>query len=155
VRCDCAGEELSCCADVAFLPDVHINHLTMLINSTVHVPPHTSDFDIRFTDEPAVSDLMATWSSRVNEEWCEALNPPVQRDMINLDIAFSEKFFQVTIGKNVTKIPTNRQHDHFWRKPETIKGRRDRNRNVTTTTAAIHSTSLPSPASMQQCPYNT
>ena len=77
--------------------DVHVDGLAVLVDRPVHVPPHTRDFHIGFVNEPAVTNTVTARASRVDQQRCEALNPPVDRDVININPAFREEFFHVTI----------------------------------------------------------
>ena len=61
---------------------------------------------------------MAARSRRVDQQWREALHPPKQGDVINVDAALGEEFFEVAVRQPKAEIPANRQHDHFWREPE-------------------------------------
>ena len=47
---------------------------------------------------------------------CEALDPTVDGDVVDLDAAFGEEFFDVTVGEPVSEIPSNREHDDLGRK---------------------------------------
>jgi hypothetical protein len=40
---------------------------------------------------------MPTRPSRVDQQRCEPLHPPVDRDMIDSDAAFGEQFFDVSV----------------------------------------------------------
>jgi hypothetical protein len=43
--------------------------------------------------------------------------------MIDIDAAFSQEFFNVTVGQPVAQIPAHRHCDHFWWEPETRRRR--------------------------------
>jgi hypothetical protein len=57
-------------------------------------------------------------SGRVREQWREALNPPVDGDVVDLDPTFTEQFFDVAIGKPVSHIPAHGEDDDLGREPE-------------------------------------
>ena len=40
---------------------------------------------------------------------CEALNPAVDGDVINVDAAFGEEFFDIAVRESVTEVPANSQ----------------------------------------------
>ena len=60
-------EERSGGTEVAPFRHIYVDDLAMLINSAVHVPPHTGDLHIRFVDEPAVPDAVPAGSCSIDE----------------------------------------------------------------------------------------
>ena len=46
-----------------------------------------------------------------------AMHPPVNRDVIDVDAAFREQFFNVSVRESVTEAPTDGQQDHVGREP--------------------------------------
>jgi hypothetical protein len=54
----------------------------------------------------------------VSKQWGEALHPPEDRDMVDLDTTFEEEFFDVAVGQVVAQIQPDRDHDHLGREPE-------------------------------------
>jgi hypothetical protein len=46
------------------------------------------------------------WPCRVDDERGEALHPPVNR-VINLDAAFGQELFDISVGESVTEIPAH------------------------------------------------
>ena len=72
----------------------------------------------RLVYEPARSDGVAAWSRGVDQHWREALHPAEQGDVIDVDPALREEFFEVAVRQREAEVPANRQHDHFWREPE-------------------------------------
>ena len=46
----------------------------------------------------------------------------MNRDVIDLDPAFSEEFFNVSVGQSVAQIPPDSQHDDLGREPITGEG---------------------------------
>jgi hypothetical protein len=54
---------------------------------------------------------VAARSGRIGEEWCEALHPPEHRDVVDLDAALSQEFFDVAVGEPEPQIPARCQHD--------------------------------------------
>ncbi len=141
-------EELRGSCDVASFRHVHVDDLAVLIHGPVHVAPHTGDLDVGLVDEPAVTDAVTTRPRRVDEQRCEALHPPVDGDVIDLDAAFGEEFLDVAVRQAVAEVPAHGQQDHLGREP--VPGKRRRLRTATT----IHPNTLrPAPdPSTQQCP---
>ena len=80
-------EEPSRSSGVASCGDVDVDDLAVLVDRPVHVAPPSGDLHIGLIHEPAVTDRVAARSGRVNEQWCEALHPPVHGDVIDLDPA--------------------------------------------------------------------
>ena len=90
-------EERSCCGQIASFRNVHVDDLAVLVDRPIHLPPNTSDFHVGLINEPAVTDTVTARSRSVDQQRCEALNPSVDRDVINIDPAFREELFHVTI----------------------------------------------------------
>jgi hypothetical protein len=76
--------------EVAALGHVQVDDLAVLVNGAVHVPPETGDSDVGLVDEPAVTDTVPARPSRVDDQRGEALHPPINRHVINVDAAFGE-----------------------------------------------------------------
>jgi hypothetical protein len=61
---------------------------------------------------------MAGKPGGVGQHRCEALHPPVDGDVVDLDAAFGEQFLDVTVGESVAQVPANRDHDHVGWEPK-------------------------------------
>ncbi len=85
-----SGEESARRCNVTPRGDVDVDDLAMLVNCPVNVTPNTGDFDVGFVNEPPAANSVATRPRRVDQQGREALHPTVDRDVINLDTAFSE-----------------------------------------------------------------
>src|SRR5690242_18616209 len=83
--------------DVAVRGHVHVGHLGVLIHSAIHAPPDTYDLPVGLVDEPPAAYRVAARPGRVDQQWCEALHPPVQGDVIDVDAALSEELFEVAV----------------------------------------------------------
>jgi hypothetical protein len=134
--------------EVAALGHVHVDDLAVLVNGAVHVPPDTGNSDVGLIDEPAITDTVPARPSRVDDQRGETLHPPINRHVINVDAAFREKLFDISVRQAVAEVPPDGQQDHVRRKPKSS----ERNRNRTATTD--HPRTLrPAPdPSTQQCP---
>jgi hypothetical protein len=84
----------------------------------VDVTPYPGDLDVGLVDEPAITDPVSAEPGRVSEQRGEPLNPPIHRDMVDLDTPFGEQFLNVAIGQPVAQVPPDRHHDHLRWKPE-------------------------------------
>jgi hypothetical protein len=95
----------------------------MLVHGSVHVAPHTGDFDVGLVDEPPVTGRVPGEASGVGEQRREPLHPPVDGDVIDLHTAFGQQLFDVPVGQTVAQVPAHRHGDDFGREPETGEGR--------------------------------
>jgi hypothetical protein len=111
------GRRVSACRDV------HIDDLAELIDGPIHVPPPAGDGDVGLVDIPAITDGMATRTGRVDQQRREALHPPIDRDVINLDPPLAEQLFDVAVRQPIAQVPTDREDDHLGRESETLKRR--------------------------------
>jgi len=122
------GEERARGGDVSSLRDVHVDHLTMLVDRPVHVGPDPTDLDVGLVDEPAVPGQVPTRPGRLDHQRREPLHPPIERHVVDLDATLGEKLFKVTVGQPVPQVPAHRQQDHLGRETEASEPRRHRHR---------------------------
>ena len=69
----------------------------MLIDRPVHVPSRTCHLDVGLIDEPTVTDTVSAWPCPLDDERGEALHPPVDRHVVDLDATFGEQLFDVAV----------------------------------------------------------
>jgi hypothetical protein len=100
-RADGSFEEAAGCADVAPRGDEHVNHLPELINRTVDIAPLARDLHVGLIDLPAVPDGVSAGPGGLGEQRREPLQPAVDGDVVDLDAAFGQQFFDV--GKDRPK----------------------------------------------------
>ena len=115
------GEERPGCRSVATLADQDLDYLPVLVDRAVEVGPLAGDLDVGFIDKPSIPRRVPSRASRVNEFGREGLHPPVDRDVVDLDATFGEKFLDVAVGQVIAQVPAHRGSDHFAR--EAVAGR--------------------------------
>jgi len=98
-------------------PDVY--DLPGLVDCPVQVRPPTVDLDVGLVDEPAVTRHVTARPRSLDELRGEPLNPPVDRDVIDVHSPLGKQLLDVTIGQAVPQVPPHRHRDHLARKPET------------------------------------
>jgi hypothetical protein len=64
--------------------------------------------------------------------------------VVDLDRAFGEQFFDVSVGQAVAEVPAHRHHDHLGRKAEPGE-RRPRRSTATRTRHGLHWSTMPDP----------
>ena len=69
----------------------------VFVDRAVHVAPDTGDFDVGLVDEPRRSDRVPARSGCVDEQRREAMHPPEQGDVIDLDTTLHEEFVEIAI----------------------------------------------------------
>jgi hypothetical protein len=111
----------------------NLDDLAVLVDCAVDVAPHTSHLHIGFVDKPAITNTVTTRPRCVDHERSEALHPSVDGDVVDLDAALGEKFFDIAVRESVAQVPAHRQQDHVRWKPESRKRRRSRAAATTTT----------------------
>jgi hypothetical protein len=57
-------------------------------------------------DRIVVTDTVTTRPRCVDYERGEALHPPVDRDVIDVDAPFGEEFFNIAVRESVAEVPT-------------------------------------------------
>jgi hypothetical protein len=66
----------------------------------VDVTPPPTDLEVGLVDESAVPDRVTGRACRVDQQRCEPLHPPLDRDVINLDAAFGEQLLDIAVGQS-------------------------------------------------------
>ncbi|MFT5267008.1 MAG: hypothetical protein ACI88C_000430, partial [Acidimicrobiales bacterium] len=99
--------------DVAPLRGIDVDDLAVLVQGPVDVTPDTGNFHVGLVHEPPIADSVTTRPRRVDQQRREALDPPVNRDVINLDPTFGQEFFHVLIRQAITPVPADRLQDHL------------------------------------------
>jgi hypothetical protein len=72
---------------------------------------------VRLIDVPAIPDQVPSSSRRLGELRREALDPAVDRDVVDLDPALGQQLFDVPIREAEPEVPADRQGDDLWREP--------------------------------------
>jgi hypothetical protein len=119
MRVECRGEEPSCCSEIASGRDEHVDDMTVLINRSVDVTPFAGDLHVRLVDVPTVTDRVAARARGIREEWREALDPPVDADVVDLDATLTEQ--DVAVGQPVPQIPAHGEDDDLRRESEALE----------------------------------
>ena len=86
---------------------------------------------------------MPTRPRRLDDERREALHPPVDGDVVDVDAAFGKQLLHVAVRQAATQVPTHRQQDHARREPVP----NERRRLAKAVTAKHHGTLRPHPIS--------
>lgn len=82
-------EELPRRWDVSLLRHVHVDDLSVLIHRAVHIAPRAGHLDVGLVHKPPVTNRVTTWPGCLDQQRCEALDPTVDRDVVNLDASLS------------------------------------------------------------------
>jgi hypothetical protein len=75
----------------------HVDDLPELVDRAVHIAPLARDLDVGLVDLPATPDRMAAGAGGLGQQWREALDPPVDAGVVDLDAALGEEFFEVAV----------------------------------------------------------
>jgi hypothetical protein len=75
---------------------------------------------------PAIPHEVLAGSRRLGELRGEALHPPVDRDVVDLDAAFRQELLDVSIGKTEPQVLADRQGDDLGREAVPGEGRSGR-----------------------------
>ena len=141
--------------DVAPLRGIDVDDLAVLVQGPVDVAPDTGNFHVGLVYEPPVADSVTTRPGRIDQQRREALDAPVDRDVINLDPTFGQEFFHVLIRQAITPVPADRLQDHLRWEAKASKRRSIKQRRNNTTMAHRNSPADLGPEpSTQQCCYD-
>jgi hypothetical protein len=155
VGCQCALKERRGRRYVAALRDRAVDDLAVLVQGPVDVAPDTGNFHVGLVYEPPVADSVTTRPGRIDQQRREALDAPVDRDVINLDPTFGQEFFHVSIRQAITPVPADRLQDHLRWEAKASKRRSIKQRRNNTTMAHRNSPADLGPEpSTQQCCYD-
>jgi hypothetical protein len=78
--------------------DEHVDDLAELVDRPIHVPPPAGDLHIGLVHLLTVTHGVAAGPGGVGQQRREPLHPPVDGDVVDLDPAFDQEFFDVTVG---------------------------------------------------------
>jgi hypothetical protein len=70
--------------------DEYVDDLPVLVDGSIHVPPHAVDLDVRLVDEPPVTRRVSGEPGRVGQQWREPMYPAVDGDVVDFDAAFDQ-----------------------------------------------------------------
>jgi hypothetical protein len=84
-----------------------------LVDRAEQVAPGATHLEIRLVHVPAIPHDVLAGPGSLRELRGEALDPPVHRDVVDLDAAFGEELFDISVGKAEPQVPPDRQGDHF------------------------------------------
>jgi hypothetical protein len=93
----------------------------VLINGPEHVAPLAGDLHVGLVDIPTVADRAPTGHGRIREEWREALDPPVDGDVVDVDPTLTEQLLDIAIGQPIPQVPAHGEDDDLGREPETLE----------------------------------
>ena len=96
----------------------------MLVDRPVEIRPLAGDLDVGLIGEPPVTRGVPGWPGGLDELRCEALDPPIDGDVIDPDAALGQQLLNVTVGQAVTQVPADGDRDHPPRKAEASEHRR-------------------------------
>jgi hypothetical protein len=97
-RTDRSYEEAMGCLGVAPRGDEDVDDLPELVDGPVDVPPVASDLHVGLVDLPAIADAVAAGPGGLGQQRREPLDPAVDGDVVDLNAAFGEEFFEVAVG---------------------------------------------------------
>jgi hypothetical protein len=79
----------------------------------VDIAPPSGDLHVGFVDLPAITDGVAAGPGGLGQQRREALDPAVDRDVVDLDAAFGQQLLDVAVGQREAQVPAHGQHDHI------------------------------------------
>jgi len=94
-----ASEEPACRSDIAAARDERVDHLAVLVDRPVDVPPNAADLQVGLVHEPPLANGMAAGPGGIDHERRKVLHSPVQAHVVNLDPVRAEKLLEVPVGQ--------------------------------------------------------
>jgi hypothetical protein len=67
---------------------------------------------------PSITRRVPGESGGIGQQWREALHPPVDAEVVDLDATLDQQLLHITVGQAETQVPPDRGHDHVNREPE-------------------------------------
>jgi hypothetical protein len=80
-----------------------------------HLP---ATFTYVSSTNPPVTRSVTAWPGRPGELRSEALDPPVNGDVIHGDSTLGQQFPRITAGQAIPQVPADRDRDDLGREPE-------------------------------------
>ena len=117
---DRLDEEPACGLSVPPWREEDVDDLPELVDRPEQAAPGPADLQVRLIDVPAIPDQMLSSSCGLGELRREALDPAVDRDVVDLGPALGQELLDVPVGEAEPQEPADRQGDDFgW---ETVPG---------------------------------
>jgi hypothetical protein len=85
--------------------------------------PSPAWLHIRLVHLPAVADSVPAGASGLGQQRREPLDPPVDRDVVDLDTPLGEQLLDISVGQAEAQIPADGEHDDVGWEAEAGKGR--------------------------------
>jgi hypothetical protein len=79
--------------------------LAELVNGPEQVTPGPSYSQVGLVDVPAIPDDVPAGAGGFGELRSEPMDPPVDRDVVDLDPSLGDQLFDVPIGKAEPEVP--------------------------------------------------
>jgi hypothetical protein len=103
--------------------DEHVDDLPELVNRAVDVPPPAGDLHVGLVDPPAGANPMSTGACSLGQQRREPQHQAVDADVVDLDAAFGQQFFDVAVGQAIGQVPADGDDDGVGREAEAGEGR--------------------------------
>jgi len=88
-----------------------VDDLAMLVDRHVQAGPLAGDLYVRLMNEPLTTRSVAAWPGRLDELRGEALDPPVDGDVIHGDSTLGQQVPHITAGQAIPQVPADRDRD--------------------------------------------
>ncbi len=111
------GEEPPCGLCGPPRREENIDDLPELVDGPEQVARGPPDLQVRLIDVPAIPDQVPASSCGLGELRREALDPPVDRDVVDLDPTLGQQLLDVSIGESEPQVPADCQGDDFGWEP--------------------------------------
>jgi len=73
-------------------------------------------------DVPTITDDVLAGPGGLGERRCEPLDPPIDRDVVDIDTALRQEFLDIPVGQAEAQVPADRQGDDIGREAITSEG---------------------------------
>src|SRR5215207_1427474 len=111
------------CLGVAPRGDEDVDDLRELVDGPVDIAPLAGDLHIGLVHLPAISHAMPAGPGGLGQQRHEPLHPPVDGDVIDLNPALGEEFFDVAVRQPEAQVPADREDDDVWWETKAYEGR--------------------------------
>ena len=97
-----------------------VDDLAVLIDCAVQVGLPAGDLQVGLIDEPQVPGNVPARASGLRKLRRQALDPPVDSDVIDRDAALSQQFLDIPVRQSLPQVPADRDRDHLGWEPEAV-----------------------------------
>ena len=104
-------QELFRCFCISCWAEEEIERVPLRIKGSIEVHPLLFHLDVRLVHKPRVVRGFEVGPTALLQFWCIALDPAIDRRMINVQAPFEQHLFQIAVAQSISEVPADAQQN--------------------------------------------